>query len=174
MCIWRSHCSNSLFLTCTSMCFFYVFILESGTRAWTRPSLPDSIKMCSLCLWPLTSPRETTESLWHVFLVGGWGGGMVGIGVGCSKAKWLFSTWRRTTALSSICTQEKKKRFQIEILDLTARCVVCNWQWCYRWSHLRNLTFYCMFTEANEGSPKNHWNTHTTMSTGVLCNPGFV
>lgn len=54
--------------------------------------------------------------------------GTAGIGMGCLKAKWLLSGCRQTTALSSICTQgkEKKKRFQIEIFELTARCVVCN------------------------------------------------
>ena len=48
--------------------------MESGTRASTRPSLPNSIKMCTLYLWTLTSPCETTVSLWHVLGGGGVGG----------------------------------------------------------------------------------------------------
>lgn len=116
-----------------------MYFLESGTQASTRPSLPISIKMCSLCLWPLTSPCGT-QCRCGMYFEGrgaGWNSG----------TKWLFSTW-----CPLLCTQ--KKKFQIEILDLTARCVVCNWQWCYRWSRLRSLTFHCMFTESDGKSPQ--------------------
>lgn len=67
----------------------------------------------------------------------GWDGEGQGLGDGDGQGRAPFlKVLKRTfplrcwiTALSSVCTQEEeeeKKRFQIEILDLTARCVVCN------------------------------------------------
>lgn len=103
-----------------------------------------AVLRCVLCvcdLWPLCVKQQRRRGM---FFRGG-GGGCSPLGVG----PLLFQAF----------VHEEKKRFQIEILDLTARCVDCNWQWCYRWSHLRNLTFDCMFTEGKGRPPKNPWKT---------------
>lgn len=42
---------------------------------------------------------------------------------------------------------KKKKRFQIEMLNLTSSCVVCDSE--DGDSHLRNLFLECMFTESD-------------------------
>lgn len=77
------------------------------------------------------------------------GAGIEGDGAGYSETKLVVGP-----LLQHLYTW-KKIRFQIEILDLTARCVVCNWQWCYRWSLLWSLTSVnCMLTAANERFPQ--------------------
>lgn len=61
VCIWRSHCSNSLCLSCTSVCvcvyflFLFLFLLlllfsfEIRDSGLDRPGLPDSIKVLCVC-----------------------------------------------------------------------------------------------------------------------------
>lgn len=64
------------------LCLFVFFLFDSGTRAWTQPSLPDSIKMCCVSVtFDLSSLKQ--QSLWHVFSggVGGVCGGVADIGV---------------------------------------------------------------------------------------------
>lgn len=122
-------------------------------------------------LWPLLC--ETTLSLWHVFSEVGVGGrGCVGLS-DISSAEWLLPIWRRTTDLSSVLYKRKKKKkktFQIEILDLSARCVVCNRQWCYR-CLFRSLVFDDMFTDLplNHGVKVNRSAVPVCCHQGVLC-----
>ena len=92
----------------------------------------------------MTSPCETTESLWHVFSGGG--------GVGVQKQSNCFS-WLLWTTLQHLYTRKQQKKILKWNFWFIAHFVVCNWQWCYRCSHLRNLTFDCTFTDLLENTP---------------------
>lgn len=65
-----------------------------------------------------------------MFFGGGWGGGWGGLagigGGGVQKQNGCFPLGVGPLLSPAFVHKKRKKRFQIEILDLTARCVVCN------------------------------------------------
>lgn len=94
MCIPRSHCSNFLFLTCTSVCIFW----NQGPRPQHGRIYP-SVLRCVLCvcdLWPLLVEHSVVVAC--ISKAGVWGGiaGQNGCflrGVHCSVHKKKISNW---------------------------------------------------------------------------------
>lgn len=149
-----THC----FLTCTSMSFsltlfFCLFVFPSiwDVRQNMALTLPNSIKMCSLSLllslslslcdpWPLLV-KTTVVVACFIFAL------CVSQPSGLLQSKTFLSVQRRTTCSRSVCT----RKFSNWNLIACFKCslfVFANDIDAKRWSHSRNLSFYCMFAEA--------------------------
>lgn len=101
-----------------SVCYFVLFFsfgIRDRSLAW--PSLPNSIRMCSLCLWPLLVKQQCQCGMFSEL-----GGGIVGVGRAVQR-QWGLPLNNHCSF--SICTK-KKRHFKLKFLHLPAMLFATN------------------------------------------------